>query len=1577
MSTSPFPWRCLLTSCTWMIHVALLPIAFSVVVLAPSQPAIAQPAIARVAPQAVAPGKTTRIQIVGQNLKSPLRFGATAPISATIVSVEPTQATIDITAPAELGNGPFGAWIATADGPSEPVPILIDPLPSLPDNEANHALSQAQQITLPCAVDGTADAALSDFYRIAMEAGTTLNVDVVAERIGSSMDARLRIYDASGKILYRADDNEAGPDCWGRWTAPATGEYIVEVSDSRYAGGGRYRMRLTHSPVGGVPYPLAVGSQPIPDLVFLQPDGTRFAARAAESLPSPGQPSNGQQPTDRIRVSPAGLEAEGGWWGEILVREIPLVFEQLDAPKLGLADAASEPLGAPFGWSGRLAHPSERDTILVSGVQGQSVRISVRTRSLGSPTVLRVQMTNPAGQVIAESPVSDTDEWSMDVSFPETGVYKMTCTDLLHRGGPQHVYWIEVVPTPPFAIAIKSDPNLKESRPLEPERGALFVDLQIQRLGYNGPIQLDLVSPPPGLRLWNPTIPNQAAEHRAYLMTDAGWDPQTMHPLRWIAKSAEGTPVAIPVSNLAARRTKTPHQPFPSAWMGGQVYLSGIPTTQPLFQLESQAPVPLAKLPIEQTVIVKLQRPVAGFKGPLVPLATQAPAGWTAQTVFENDTLKIVVQPATGAGTSPPSIPPADPVTIMAYAEHLAGRFEQFTLPLAWYDPLQVEVGVPSSVLPGNAVPVHVSLKREGTSPQPVTVQIADLPSGLRSEGPVIIPADQSSATIPLHIPAEFSGATEMGIRVVASSPLGGKEFQVTSATVPLRLEPWPVRVEAFPASITLHRNRDRTHALLTGWDAKEMPGDWTQRAKWTSSNPSVFQWQGGEVIPVGNGSAELIAELGPHRKTIPVIVQNQETPARVEFENEVLVALSKQGCNSGACHGSPSGKGSFRLSLRAFDRELDALTLVREEAGRRFNPIEPERSLLLLKPLMKVPHGGGVQIHTNDPAYVLLRDWIQQGAPLDPADQARCVRLEVYPNGQRILARSAGPQSLVVMAHFADGGSRDVTALTSFESSNTSVATVNTKGQVQPLARGETVIMARFLEHIESVPFLFVEEDASFVWQEFPVQNFIDTLVDAKLQQMQIQPSPICSDEVFLRRVYLDVIGILPSVDESVAFLSDPSPDKRQRLIDTLLERPEHAKYWALKWGDLLRLTSKSVGNDGVYKYHRWLEDAIRDNMPYDAFVKQLIASSGSTFTNPPANFYRTAADANDCVETISQVFLGARLQCAKCHNHPFERWTQDNYYGLAAFFQRVQRKKTERPGEVFVWTQSSGEVVQPRTGRTMKPWVPGAGDMALDASADRREAFVAWLSDSTNPFLARVEANRIWSHLFARGIVDPIDDFRDSNPPTNRPLLDALTQSFVASGFDRRQLIRTILQSRTYQASYETHPSNEKDTLYFSHQQPRLLKAESLLDAINQMLQTDQSFGSLPPGTKATQIPAPDLAKIDFLKVFGQPERSTVCACERSEESNLGMAIELFNGSSIHEKLRAPNNRFRKALADGKPLEEILRELYLAGLCRQPTPEEIQDTLRHCQSRPDPVSGLEDICWVLINTDEFLFQH
>jgi hypothetical protein len=587
-----------------------------------------------------------------------------------------------------------------------------------------------------------------------------------------------------------------------------------------------------------------------------------------------------------------------------------------------------------------------------------------------------------------------------------------------------------------------------------------------------------------------------------------------------------------------------------------------------------------------------------------------------------------------------------------------------------------------------------------------------------------------------------------------------------------------------------------------------------------------------------------------------------------------------------------------------------------------------------------------------------VLRDWIAEGCRLDAADAPRPISIEVYPPSGRLLKRPAHTQQLCVLAHYSDGTTRDITALAVYTSSDEEVASVTVGGLVVGNDRGETAVIVRYLEFIESSFITFVRDIEGFEWKQPPSNNYVDDLVYEKLKELKYLPSDLCTDEEFLRRVYLDVIGIMPTIDEVQAFSQDKAADKRAKLIDALLERPEFAKFWTLKWGDLLRLTSKQVGSDGVHKYHRWIERAIASNMPYDEFARQLLTASGSTLTNPPANFYRTATDTNDCVETISQVFLGARLQCAKCHNHPFERWTQDNYYGMAAFFNRVQRKKTPRPDELFIWVSQAGEVTQPRTGKKMKPWLPLKGDVENADVHDRRALFADWLTQKDNPFFGKIEANRIWSHLLGRGIVDPPDDFRDSNPPSNAALLEALAKDFAEHGYDRKHVIRTILNSRTYQASFEPNEFNKDDTKYFSHFQPRLLSAEQLLDAICHVTGRPEKFGSLPADTKATQLPAPDLVKNDFLKIFGQPERQTVCACERSSESNLGMAIQFFNGPLIYNKLRDKNNRFRLLLKDNQPDEAIIKQLHLAAVNRLPTEKEIAASKNHIAAKDTQIA-------------------
>ncbi len=784
-------------------------------------------------------------------------------------------------------------------------------------------------------------------------------------------------------------------------------------------------------------------------------------------------------------------------------------------------------------------------------------------------------------------------------------------------------------------------------------------------------------------------------------------------------------------------------------------------------------------------------------------------------------------------------------------------------------------------------------------------------------------------------------------------------------------------RLEVYPAEVQLTGVREHAQLIVTGHYADGSIQDLTRVATISSANSDIVTVDGTVAYPAGDGAGSLNVEVEGKTASVKVTVSNQQKPQPVSFLYDTLAALSKNSCNAGACHGSPSGKGGFRLSLRAFDPKLDELTLIREDFGRRTNSLDPNNSLLLLKPLMKVAHGGGRQIRADDPAYAVIHDWIEEGCKMDAPDAARPVRIDVYPKSGRVLKKPAVQQQLSVWAHYSDGSVRDVTPLAVYSSSDVEVADVSRNGLVEGLKRGEVAVVVRYLEFIESSFITFVEDVENFVWNDPQVNNYIDEAVDQKLKQLKYLPSDLCTDEEFIRRVYLDVIGILPTLEEVTAFAADEDPAKRNKVVDNLLVRPEYSKFWALKWGDLLRLTSGQVTSEGVYKYYRWVERSFRENQPYDEFATELLTATGSTFSNPAANFYRTSKDMNDCVETISQVFLGARLQCAKCHNHPFERWTQDNYYGMAAFFNRVQRSNTKRANEMFIYVSQSGEVTQPRTQQQMKPWVPGQGDIENPNEFDRRLDFAGWLTKPDNPFFARIEVNRIWSQVFGRGIVEPADDFRDTNPPSNAVLLDQLANDFVENGYDRKAILATILKSRTYQTSYQPNDFNEDDTKYFSHYQPRLLSAEQLLDAICHVTQVAESFGGLPAGTKATHLPAPDLVNNEFLKIFGQPERQTVCACERTNESNLSMAIQFFNGPLIYNKLKSESNSFRKSLTDGKDDTQIITLLYNLAVCRNPSETELKASLDHIASKENRVEALEDICWAILNTNEFLFQH
>ena len=718
-------------------------------------------------------------------------------------------------------------------------------------------------------------------------------------------------------------------------------------------------------------------------------------------------------------------------------------------------------------------------------------------------------------------------------------------------------------------------------------------------------------------------------------------------------------------------------------------------------------------------------------------------------------------------------------------------------------------------------------------------------------------------------------------------------------------------------------------------------------------------------------------------RFTLPVLLAAASAHAasrQVSFQHEILPVLTRQGCNAGTCHGSPSGKGGFALSLFAFDAAADYAVLTRDLLGRRVDVFTPSLSLILRKPSTALAHRGGLKLPRDSREYRILRDWIDQGARTDPPGTARCEGIEVTPGTAVVLRWPEPVQHLRVTARFEDGSQRDVTHLAKFTSSDEAILEVDSGGRVAGRRRGQAAVMVRYLEHVAALPFTLVKPAPGFHWVVPSSANYIDTHVHAKLRELQFTPSGLCSDSEFLRRVHLDLTGMLPTAAEAGIFLDDETSGKRARLIDTLLARPEHAVFWAQRWGDLLRVNPARLQAKGVQAMHRWLVDAMASNMPHDRFARALLTASGDTFTNAPANYFRAASSRDDALETTTQLFLGARLACAKCHNHPFDRWTQDHYYGMGAFFHRVQRttvdKKKGGKGEVLVGTASEGEVTHPRTGRTMAPWLPGRGEVSVPRGTDRRAVFADWLTRPDNPWFARAAVNRIWAYVMGRGIVEPVDDFRDSNPPVNGPLLEALARDFAEHGFDRGHLLRVILNSRTYQASSRSTPANAEDRQLFSHYQAHLLTAEQLLDAVCRVTGLAESFDGLPAGTRAIALPSPQMNHA-FLKTFGQPSRDTACTCERGSGPQLAQALEFLSGNLVHGKLESGDNRFRKALAAGKSDHEIVDELYLAALSRLPSTEERESARRHIAKSDNRAEALADVCWAILNTNEFVFQH
>ncbi|HET6572240.1 MAG TPA: DUF1553 domain-containing protein [Fimbriiglobus sp.] len=794
-----------------------------------------------------------------------------------------------------------------------------------------------------------------------------------------------------------------------------------------------------------------------------------------------------------------------------------------------------------------------------------------------------------------------------------------------------------------------------------------------------------------------------------------------------------------------------------------------------------------------------------------------------------------------------------------------------------------------------------------------------------------------------------------------------------------------PTALVVSPARVDLAGPHAVRQLVVTGKYADGSVRDLTRAADVTIDGPDVLTIAEGLFVRgAKNGAATLTVTAGGKAVKVPVTVADLDAVRPVSFRNEVIAAFNVGGCNAGACHGTPSGKNGFKLSLRGFDPAADYLQLTRDQFGRRTDKHDPAAALILLKALGRVSHEGGTRFAASSYPAEMLSAWLREGVRDDPANLPAVKSLHVAP-GPRVLLAPSKWQQLAVTATFADDTARDVTRLTVFSTSDPSIADVDLNGLVEFKRPGEVAVLVRYLQELMSIRLTYLEPREGFVWPDPPARNYIDTHVFAKLRQMTILPSGLCMDSEFVRRAYLDACGRLPTAAEARAFLTDADPAKRDRLIDTLVTRPEFADFWTLKWSDVLRSSRKTIQAKGSYAFHQWLRDRIATNAPIDAIVRELLTATGDTFANPPANYYRIAKDPQSLAEATAQLFLGVRMQCAKCHNHPFEKWTQDDYYGLAAVFARVKSRPTagagpkpdpKAPTAEVVTIARSGEVTQPRTGQTMKPTFPGAGPADVKPGQDRRAVFAAWLTEPDNPFFAKSVANRTWFHLMGRGIVDPVDDFRDSNPSCNDELLDALAKDFADHGYDLRRLVTTIMKSRTYQLSALPNETNQDDAKYFSHAVTKLLSAEQLLDALGDVTGVPEKFAGLPAGTRAVQLPDGEVNH-PFLKTFGQPARELACECERESDGNLAQALQLINGPTVNDKVRSPSNRLAALLSSKKPGEQVLEELYFTALSRAPEPDEVTAALAHVARAKDKRKGWEDVLWAILNTREFLFRH
>ncbi len=782
------------------------------------------------------------------------------------------------------------------------------------------------------------------------------------------------------------------------------------------------------------------------------------------------------------------------------------------------------------------------------------------------------------------------------------------------------------------------------------------------------------------------------------------------------------------------------------------------------------------------------------------------------------------------------------------------------------------------------------------------------------------------------------------------------------------------VEINVYPENIDLSNSRDRQRVIVQARFADGITEDVTEQATLTAVNAEVLRKDGYTFYPKTDGETTVNVEYQGKAIQIPAKVQNAEVIPPISYTLDVMPIFLKTNCNTGSCHGAARGKDGFRLSLYGFDINGDYTRITRDFSSRRINLAFPEDSLLLTKGAGVVPHTGGTRFRKGDELYETVHEWLRSGALLDQGEIPTVTKVDIYPKGA-VLNGEGAQQKISVRAYYSDGTDRDVTHLAYFSSNNDNSAVIEQDGVVTAQNRGEAFIMARFDTHTVGTHFIVLPKNLQFAWNELPENNYIDGHMHNKFKNLRIIPSELCTDEEFIRRVTLDVTGRLPTVEEYNAFLANVDPTKREKLVDELLTRKEFVEIWVMKWAELLTIrTTNQISYKSMLLYYTWLQERVANNVPMNVMVQELLGSNGGTFANAATNYYQNETNTLKVAENVAQVFMGMRMQCAQCHNHPFDRWTMDDYYSFAAFFSQIGRKRGEDPREIIVFNSGSGDVRHPVGNRVMAPKFLG-GETPDVAGKDRRQVMANWLASDENPFFAQNLSNIVWAHFFGKGIIQEVDDVRISNPPVNKELIDALSEKLRGYNYDFKKLVRDICTSRAYQLSTKTNETNEKDTTNFSHATLRRMRAEVLLDAITQVTTTSNKFPGLPSGARAVQI-ANGNTSTYFLTTFGRAKRETVCSCEVKMEPNLSQALHMLNGDTVNAKI-TQGGLVTTRLGEEVPHEKIIEEIYIRCMTRKPTEKELTNLMELVGQEENKQQALEDVFWALLNSREFVFNH